>query len=259
MTNENTTKLIQFWKQENKITNPNNKEPVIEIIDQIASLFAAGSFYYYILDFVSYKMTFVHEGIEEVLGIKPEDWSIDTFFNIIHPDEIENFHEKEAACIKFMFNDIPKENITKYKTTYLMKLRHNSGNYKTILHQAKPVNVSHDGKIQTVIGVHTDVTHLNPPIRNEVSFISRDKPNVHFAKQGDVYLPITKIFTLNIFTKREKEIITLVIKGKTANEIGRILHISVHTVNTHKRNMLKKSECKNSRELISKCLQEGAI
>ncbi|TGV02750.1 LuxR C-terminal-related transcriptional regulator [Flavivirga rizhaonensis] len=257
MTNENTTKLIQFWEQENKIATPNNKEPIIEVIDQIASLFAAGSFYYYILDFVTYKMTFVHEGIEEVLGIKPEEWSIDTFFDLIHPDEIESFHDKEAACIKFMFNDIPKEDITSYKTTYLMKLKHNSGNYKTILHQAKPVNVSHDGKIQTVIGVHTDVTHLNVPIRNEVSFISRKKTNVHFAKQGGVYLPIKGISSL--FTKREKEIMKLIIKGKTANEIGSLLHISNHTVNTHKRNMLKKSKCKNSRELVSKCLHEGIV
>lgn len=257
MTNENTLKLLQFWEKENKIASPNNKEPIIEIIGQIASLFAAGSFYYYILDLVSYKMTYVHEGIEEVLGIKQEDWSIDTFFNLIHPNEIENWHEKEALAIKFKLKDIPKEDISVYKTTYLMKMRHASGNYKTILHQAKAINVSNDGKVQTVIGVHTDVTYLNPPIRNEISFISRKKPNVHFAKEGGVYLQIKE--TSNVFTKREKEIMALIIKGKTANEIGSILHISSHTVNTHKRNMLKKSKCKNSRELVSKCLQEGII
>ena len=175
MTNENTKKLTQFWDQENKLSTPNNKEPIIEIIDQIASLFAAGSFYYYILDFVSYKMTYVHEGIEEVLGIKPEDWSLDTFFKLTHPDEIENVHEKEAVSINFKLKDLPKEDITAYKTSYLMKLRHSNGSYKTILHQSKVINVSDDGKIQTVINVHTDVTYLNPPINNKISFISRKK------------------------------------------------------------------------------------
>lgn len=257
MTNENTKKIIQFWEQENKITVPNNKEPIIDIIDQIASLFSAGSFFYHVLDFVSYKMTFVSEGIEEVLGIKSEDWSIDTFFNLTHPDEIENTHEKEAVSLKFLFHDIPKEDITAYKKTCLTKMRHANGNYKTILYQAKPINVSDDGKIQTVIGIQTDVTHLNVPIRNEVSFISRKKPNVHFAKQGDIYLPIEGVS--NLFTKREKEIMKLIIKGKTAIEVGNMLNISNHTVNTHKRNMLKKSECKNSRELVSKCLYDGIV
>ncbi|WP_303316394.1 LuxR C-terminal-related transcriptional regulator [Flavivirga abyssicola] len=257
MTNENTKKLLQLWDQENKMTTPNNKEPIIEIIDQIASLFTAGSFYYYILDFASYKMTYVHEGIEEVLGIKPEDWSIDTFFELTHPDEIENVLEKEAVIIKFKLDDIRKENISNYKTSYLMKLRHANGKYKTILHQTKVINVSDDGMIQTSIGIHTDVTYLNPPVSNKFSFISRKKPNIHFEKQGDVYLPTEDIS--NLFTKREKEIIALILKGKTAKEIGGILHISNHTVNTHKRNMLKKSKCKNSRELVSKCLQEGIV
>lgn len=257
MVNKNTTKLIQFWEQENKITTPNSKEPIIEVIDQIASLFAPGSFYYYILDFVTYKMTFVHEGIEEVLGIKPEKWSIDTFFNLLNPDEIENWHEKEAFSIKFKLKYIPKEDMSNYKTTYLMKLRHSSGDYKTILHQAKVINISDDGKAQTVIGVHTDVTYLNPPIRDEISFISRKKPNVHFEKQGNEYLPVESVS--NLFTKREKEIMKLILKGKTAIEIGSVLNISNHTVNTHKRNMLKKSDCRNSRELVSKCLQEGIV
>jgi DNA-binding CsgD family transcriptional regulator len=257
MVNENSTKLIQLWEQKNKITSPKNIEAISEIIDSIASLFSAGSFYYFILDFVSYKMIYVHEGVENVLGFKPEDWSLDTFFNIAHPDEIQNIHEKEALSIKFKLKDISKEDITAYKTTYLMKLRHVNGNYKTILHQSKVLNVSDDGKIQTTICIHTDVTHLNPPINNNVSFMSRKKKNVHFAKKGGVYLQLKDISSM--FTKREKEIIKLIIKGKTAIEIGSILNISYHTVNTHKRNMHKKAECKNSRELVLKCLQQGIV
>lgn len=257
MASKDAKKLIQYWEKENKIVNPNDKKPIIEIIDQIASLFASGSFFYYIIDFVTYEMTFVHDGIMEVLGIKPKDWSVNTFFDLIHPDEIKNVHEKEAVSLKFLFNKIPNGDIMAYKKTYLIKLKHVNGSYKTILHQAKAINISHDGKVQTVIGIDIDVTHLNLPIRNEISFISRKKPNVHFAKIEGVYTQIKSISYL--FTIREKEIMALMKKGKTAIEIGNILNISNHTVNTHKRNMLKKAECKNSRELVSKCLQEGIV
>jgi DNA-binding NarL/FixJ family response regulator len=41
-------------------------------------------------------------------------------------------------------------------------------------------------------------------------------------------------------TPREKEIALLVARGKTSHEIAEILNISKHTVDTHRRNMMKK-------------------
>lgn len=36
-------------------------------------------------------------------------------------------------------------------------------------------------------------------------------------------------------------------------------NVSPHTINTHKRNILKKSHCKNTAELVAKCIREGVI
>lgn len=43
-----------------------------------------------------------------------------------------------------------------------------------------------------------------------------------------------------MLTSREKEIAFMVAQGKTSQDIGDILHISKHTVDTHRRNMKKK-------------------
>jgi DNA-binding NarL/FixJ family response regulator len=55
---------------------------------------------------------------------------------------------------------------------------------------------------------------------------------------------------LNNFTTREAEIIKLLASGKSSSEIADILFISTQTVSKHRSNILKKSGCKNSTELI---------
>lgn len=47
-------------------------------------------------------------------------------------------------------------------------------------------------------------------------------------------------------SSREKEILQLVAKGKTSKEIGELLHISKHTVDTHRRKILEKTGNKTS-------------
>lgn len=51
------------------------------------------------------------------------------------------------------------------------------------------------------------------------------------------------------FTKREIEIINLITKGLSSKDIGKKLSISHHTVDTHRRKILEKSECHNAVEL----------
>lgn len=50
-------------------------------------------------------------------------------------------------------------------------------------------------------------------------------------------------------SKRENQIIRLVAKGMNSREIGDKLSISPHTVDTHRRKILEKTDCKNAVEL----------
>jgi DNA-binding CsgD family transcriptional regulator len=61
--------------------------------------------------------------------------------------------------------------------------------------------------------------------------------------------------TLNIqhmssLTGKEKEVLALITTGLTTKEIAGKLNISYHTVETHRKNLLRKSEAKNSAQLV---------
>ena len=57
---------------------------------------------------------------------------------------------------------------------------------------------------------------------------------------------------MNPFTFKEKEVLALVSAGLTTKEIASRLNISHHTVETHRKNLLRKCEAKNSVELVQK-------
>ena len=64
---------------------------------------------------------------------------------------------------------------------------------------------------------------------------------------------------MNPFTFKEKEVLALVSSGLTTKEIASKLNISHHTVETHRKNLLRKCEAKNSVELVQKAFMQQMI
>lgn len=64
---------------------------------------------------------------------------------------------------------------------------------------------------------------------------------------------------IELLTRREVEVLTMVGLGMTALEIAAALHISKHTVETHRRNLLHKLGVKNSLGLVRFALKRGYV
>lgn len=105
-----------------------------------------------------------------------------------------------------------------------------------------------------VIGVHTDISYLATPIDHNVSFISYKYPSYYSISSEKV-----KLNEKQLYTKREIEVIELISNGNSAKEISELLFISEHTVQTHKKNILKKANAKNTVHLVTMCIREGII
>ncbi len=60
-------------------------------------------------------------------------------------------------------------------------------------------------------------------------------------------------------TDREKEIVQLIAQGKVAKEIAAILHISIHTIYTHRKNVMKKLGISSPVELITYAINKGLV
>ena len=66
-------------------------------------------------------------------------------------------------------------------------------------------------------------------------------------------------FDMTYFTKREKEVLELICKQYTTNEIGEKLFISPRTVDGHRNNLLLKTESKNLAGLVVYAIQNKLV
>ena len=68
-----------------------------------------------------------------------------------------------------------------------------------------------------------------------------------------------KAQTLSHLNRREYKVISLISKGYNSKEIGNTLCISNHTVDSYRRNILEKTECRNTAELIMYAAKNNLI
>lgn len=64
---------------------------------------------------------------------------------------------------------------------------------------------------------------------------------------------------LSELTPRELEIVTLIAQGKMAKEISGMLDVSIHTIYTHRKNIMKKLDISSPVELITYAINKGLV
>ena len=87
-----------------------------------------------------------------------------------------------------------------------------------------------------------------------------DHPDV-MTNQPDQYQETKNEYMDQLFklTKREKEVLSLISEGKNTKDISEELFISLHTVETHRRNLLEKLNVKNTAEMVKVAMLNNLI
>jgi DNA-binding CsgD family transcriptional regulator len=62
-----------------------------------------------------------------------------------------------------------------------------------------------------------------------------------------------------MFSQREREVLGLLADGRSSREIANSLYITERTVESHRKNMLKRAKVKNTVELIAYSSEIGLI
>ncbi|MCU0384522.1 MAG: LuxR C-terminal-related transcriptional regulator [Flavihumibacter sp.] len=210
-----------------------------------------GDFYYYVFDFNSMKVDYVSSSIEQVLGY-PNSFDMQEFLNSIHPDDQPYYLNFEHAAIQFL-KALPVEKLGNYKIQYDFRVKNSKGNFIRILHQAILIDFDDQKNFIRSLSVHTNIHHIKENGKPCLSFIGlQGEPSFIDVKAPEIFET-----TANPFTRREKEILKLMIDGYKSEQIATCLYISLHTVNTHRKNILAKSGATSIVELIGLTIKNG--
>jgi DNA-binding CsgD family transcriptional regulator len=247
----------QFWEHYSpiRVNDDSVKNKLAhELAHRLVHFFQVGEFYYFVFNLSTSSFDYLSPGIEKVLGYRPEEMSTDIFLALFHPDDLNAYINSEYESARFL-SSLSKDQLFKYKIRTDYRMRKKDGSYTRILHQTMVFDTNEEGTILRSFGVHTDIGHLKTDGKPALSFIGFDgEPSYLNVKVGERLVPMKKMLS-----KREKEILLLIMEGLLNKEIAAKLHISKETVDKHRKNMLEKTGCKHSGQLITQAIKNGWV
>jgi DNA-binding CsgD family transcriptional regulator len=255
---ENLKEIVTIWRNAHQLKNQKSLDKDLNTTDIIASLFCPGEFYYFILNFFDVTFEYVSPDVMKVVGCRPEDYNFGVIFDKVHPDDSNSMRLKEGIASNFFYKQISPNKIPFYKSTYTFRIKNPNGGWKTILHQSIALQMTEDDRIHYVLCVHSDITFLSPNADDVISFLGiNGEPSYTVSVKAPQ--AINQPANNSLISQREKEIIVLLAEGFSSKQIAGQLYISQHTVDTHRRNLLKKTGAQNTLELVALCLKKGLI
>ena len=245
-------KAGDIWKEIGQHKKPEELEVEVEIYKKMLSLFQVGDYCYFIFSPPEMRMEYTNESITKLLGYTPEEFTLEKFLDVIHPDDLQNYLNFEATITQFWQN-LPPEKVFKYKTRYDFRIRCKDGKYKRLLQQVAVIQSDEDGAVLRTFVIFTDISDLKQTNKMVLSIMGlEDEPS---------YIDIQPVQTLvphkSILTKREKEILQLLVEEHQTVEIAEVLNISPHTVSSHRKNIFKKTNTRSVLQLVKLGLEKG--
>ncbi|TVQ15479.1 MAG: PAS domain S-box protein, partial [Bacteroidetes bacterium] len=173
----------------------------------------------FVFDLNEFRMLWVNDAFKKILGYKKSTDSIpeDVLLDIYHPND----RNLLAEMRKYF-----KKN-KKGTYTAIFKFRNNKGKYVWLCSAANLFRHNAEDSVFEMVGVSISFSN-NLNYGNNLKIVTREK-----LKESNKSI-------IDQLTKREKELTRYFANGKKTKEIAEMLGLSFHTVNNHRKNILKK-------------------
>jgi DNA-binding CsgD family transcriptional regulator len=212
--------------------------------------FSIGPCFWFIPDNSIPQIVTVSANIELMTPFFEAQWltpQTNCFADILHPSD-KMFVLSSVQLAMQILEKIPKENQDFISLNIYGRILSAQNNYCWSLIQFPGLYFNEFNQIESALVMVTDISHLNFEPKNIMTILdhSNNACEYYSIVESDlVKAPLPKI------TKREHEVLKLMIKGFTGKKIAEQLYISYYTVENHKRNLRVKTNTNSSAELIA--------
>ena len=167
----------------------------------------------------------------------------------IHPDDREQLLKYQIEHGQFIYS-IPEEERNDYQQTFQYRILNVKREYVNVISRQQVVEKDSRGKAWIVMGM-MDISPCQTPIET----VGRTVLN---RKTGEIFTS-TLLPAEKQLTNREKDVLQLIRQGFLSKEIADKLHLSIYTVNNHRKNILSKLNVDNMIEAINRAQNYGFI
>ena len=221
------------------------------LIMQLEKMTEVNNQYFFVADLLLGEIIFTSSRSIQMIGVDHEELTPYHNIEAIHPDELYMNVNGWAKLLR-MANDLL---ISKNRSSLLsvnMKMLNPQGTYSEILFQCKLFSKETPKKKVCVLLVLTNIDSFKMKKHGYHYYVGSDMSYFKYPDKEMLQLG-------HVFTNREIEIIKLIESGLNTDEIAKKLYLSIYTVNTHRGNILKKTDKSNIFEIINTLKENGMI
>lgn len=210
----------------------------------------------FVVDVCKCRYTFASSNFADLLGYDSlkiemiEEYDDDYLESRIHPEDLFNMKSIQISLSQFIYNQ-PIEERNNYKNIFSYRVLNAKGQYINVTSKQQVLKTSDSGKAWLILGVMDVASDQRPHDGVQCTVLN--------LKTGDLFSPHSITETKPELTTREIEILQLIKQGLLSKEIAYTLGVSIHTVNIHRQNLLRKLGVQNSIEAINIGSKTGLI
>ncbi len=169
------------------------------------------------------------------------------FWSRIHPDDVEPWLSALNELMHFTVNELSVEERQQMSYTWNYRFKNSRDEYVNIIQNTTPLEFDKENK--PIIGLaHYTILHHN--IKMDVCATAK-LLNANKEYETKYFNNYSQKLLTDGVSNRERDIIRLLVLNNSSKEIAEKLFISSNTVDTHRRNILKKLNISSTGELVA--------
>lgn len=211
----------------------------------------------YLLDLHSFSYAYMSSRSLEITGISPQDYEqqgLNYFFEHLHPEDRIIITEKTLPLYKKALNDCSFEDRKMLNASLNYRIKSEKiaeSEYRHVLSQLSIRSVNADKMPVLLLGVFSQL---------KLEQYRGQDFKLYLNEEGQTTkILLDERLSLNPLTDKEIQVLRKLSLGLSSKQVADHLYISKHTVDTHRRNILKKLDVQNSIEAVIYCRSMGWI
>lgn len=216
----------------------------------------------FILDYTQKKYIYVSSKMSKIIDFPLSyilDGGLDFGTSRFHKEDLKVYSENVLMQNLKFLKDTPIDKHSDFLFTFNYRVKDRKANYKNIVQQSIFIKSADSGIPLAVMGFLFDISKY----RNDRRMYHSIERHSGLNKDNSKELLLDNVYFLDEkgqrLTRREIEIIKYLCDDLDSEQIASRMNISKHTVDNHRRNMLRKTNSKSSVGLVSFAFTEGYI
>ena len=228
--------------------NPLLKEHIDKIIELDVYL-PYNSTFFCITNTQDLSFEYISKNLNACLGMDREDLKakgMRYLWSKMHPDDLDVWLKALDELMNFTLKEVAVEDRSKMNYTWNYRLKNGQGDYVNIVQNTTPLEFDNANK--PIIGL-AHYTVLSPNIKMQIC-ASAKVLNDRNEYETVYFNNFSQKLLSDGISNRERDVVRLLVLNYSSKEIAERLSISSNTVDTHRRNILKKLNISSTGELI---------